>query len=547
MKNSKAQTKLSFDEALAKLHEPNGQGRLDIELLTYNGFGKKALFLDKVIGKTFECFFSNAIRRKTTCHPERKNFLSPKTKEEVEKLFQAINLTDIEIIEFNGWSKKGIFKNVNTGNIWETLPSLVYRNRSSGRRDSISKIMLRKQETGSIVSYEEAVNRCIVSKNRQDLELQEKDYLGWTRPAKFFDNVVGKHFSCKPEAVCRNNTKHPDRKLENYSSTFTLAETGTSVKDWLETNKILSPTYTTVISWLKSSKNTTISQKKLEEFIADFGQHKTCLEIEIQKMFGIGHWNKTMPGSGMRHRPDFLLSPTLALNIDGLYWHSEKFRTKNSHFGQRKDFEDKGMRIFQFHADELKNSPEIIKSMVKNALGKSENKIYARKCILKIVNQTEATKFLVANHLMGTTSAKHIGLYHEENLVCLMSYKVFPKKKICKIERFCSITNTNVLGGFGKLLNELENNLSRLHTTKINEIHNWVDLRYGTGNHLKNYNFVFRKDVQGFKWTDYKNTYNRLACKANMDSRKMSESDHAKEKGWVKIYDAGQRLFVKNV
>jgi hypothetical protein len=40
-----------------------------------------------------------------------------------------------------------------------------------------------------------------------------------------------------------------------------------------------------------------------------------------------------------------------------------------------------------------------------------------------------------------------------------------------------------------------------------------------------------------------KNTYNRLQCTANMDSRKLSEKEHAVELGWSRIYDAGQRFY----
>jgi len=57
--------------------------------------------------------------------------------------------------------------------------------------------------------------------------------------------------------------------------------------------------------------------------------------------------------------------------------------------------------------------------------------------------------------------------------------------------------------------------------------------------------FSKNKDVLGWEWTDYVKTYNRLQCRANMDDRGLSQSEHACELGWVKIYDAGQRLWIK--
>jgi hypothetical protein len=61
--------------------------------------------------------------------------------------------------------------------------------------------------------------------------------------------------------------------------------------------------------------------------------------------------------------------------------------------------------------------------------------------------------------------------------------------------------------------------------------------------------FTKKKEVLSWKWADIrsKHTYNRLKCRANMDSRNLSEKEYASELGWVKIYDAGQALFIKQI
>lgn len=69
---------------------------------------------------------------------------------------------------------------------------------------------------------------------------------------------------------------------------------------------------------------------------------------------------------------------------------------------------------------------------------------------------------------------------------------------------------------------------------------------YGTGNFLLNQGFKLEKETLGWEWTDFKKTYNRLKCRANMDNRCLSQSEHAKELGLFKIYDAGQRLYIKS-
>jgi len=95
-----------------------------------------------------------------------------------------------------------------------------------------------------------------------------------------------------------------------------------------------------------------------------------------------------------------------------------------------------------------------------------------------------------------------------------------------------------------KRLNHLEKNILQ---PNISEIHNWIDLRYETGNYLLNKSFLLSEETLDYNWTDYKNTYNKLKCHANMDNRKLSEKEYAIELKLQKIYDAGQQLYIKKV
>lgn len=243
----------------------------------------------------------------------------------------------------------------------------------------------------------------------------------------------------------------------------------------------------------------------------------------------------------LNYKPDFKLSENLAINTDGLYWHSEKYKDKYYHFNMRKEYESRKLEIIQFHENEIYNKSEIIRSMIDSRLNNLKYKIMARKTLIMAVNQKNAEKFLESNHLMGSIKARHYGLYFENDLVCLLSYKI--KNNNLKIERFCSRLNYNITGGFSKLLKYIEN----IEQSKFSEIHCWVDLRYGTGKYLEKLNFKYSHDTLGWKWTDGKGTFNRLQCRANMDERKLSEKEYAAEKGWYKIYDAGQRLYIKSL
>ena len=236
--------------------------------------------------------------------------------------------------------------------------------------------------------------------------------------------------------------------------------------------------------------------------------------------------------------PDFIINPTTYLNVDGLYWHNEENKGKDYHYNLRKDFESKNLRILQFYEDEIYNKPHIIQSMVNNLKGLN-TVIGARKCEIKEVSAGLCKTFVDMHHLQGHGSyGKGMGLYLNNELVALMTYK--KKDEGIDILRFCNKHGLTIQGGFSKLLNHIQ----QLEQPKF--IDNWVDMRYGTGNHLASYGFEKIKETIGWCWGHNTGTrYNRLQCRANMDNRKLTEAQHAQELKYFKIFDAGQALFRK--
>jgi len=337
--------------------------------------------------------------------------------------------------------------------------------------------------------------------------------------------------------------KHYSRNKEfkqKLSNRF-IKETGEHLSEWLQNQQEPKPGYATLVHYFFNEK---ISLSELENYLKNYRDYKTNLEVFTENLFDIKHFNRKPEKIDLLYRPDFKLNNQIYLNVDGLYWHTEEQKGKKYHFNLRQEFENNGLQIFQFYENELLEKTNIVKSIIDNAVGKTQNKIFARKCGIKSVPHKEAEIFLNQNHLMGSTTAKHIGLYYQNELVSIISYKHKKQKTICNVERFCSKINTNVIGGFSKLLKYLENNCLELN---CKEIHNWVDLRYGTGIQLLNQGFELKKETLGWRWTDCKTTYNRLKCRANMDSRKLTQQQHADELNWYKIYDAGQRLYIKVV
>lgn len=284
-----------------------------------------------------------------------------------------------------------------------------------------------------------------------------------------------------------------------------------------------------------------------EEVLFAFNQerpHITTLESMASEQLNLLKYDKFFNlelHPDLRYRPDFKLNDSLALNVDGLYWHSELQKDNNYHFKMRQDYEARGLRILQFHENEIVNKIEIIKSIIRNALNQTLHKVGARKTNIKKVSQLEAKIFLNQNHIKGSINAKHLGLFYQGELVQILSYKI--RKGVLKIERACSKINWSIIGGYSKL----EKYLITKELHNITAIHYWVDLRYGTGRFLSQLDYKIEKETLGWEWTDFVKTYNRLQCWANMDEQHLSQQDYADELGWYKIFDAGQRLYIKSL
>ena len=233
----------------------------------------------------------------------------------------------------------------------------------------------------------------------------------------------------------------------------------------------------------------------------------------------------------------------LAIEYNGLYWHHYKpGDDKERHLKKRELLNKHGIECIQINEDEWLHKKEIIKSILLSKFKKTPRKVYGRHCKIKSLTGQEAANFLQANHLMGPHKAsKALALYLSSGeIVAALTYRIQGDE--LEISRFCSVLNTQVLGGLTKLLAAVLKD-----SPNINRVISWVDLRYGNGKSLERNGFHREKVTLGWKWTDFEQTYNRLRCQANMDERCLSEAEHAKELGWARIYDAGQALYAKNL
>lgn len=102
----------------------------------------------------------------------------------------------------------------------------------------------------------------------------------------------------------------------------------------------------------------------------------------------------------------YLPEKCLAFEFDGLYWHSDEFKECNYHVNKTNECKQHNIQLIHIFEDEWIYKCNIVKSRINSLLGLN-NRIYARKCIVKNVISKEANIFLEENHIQGACSSKY--------------------------------------------------------------------------------------------------------------------------------------------
>lgn len=256
----------------------------------------------------------------------------------------------------------------------------------------------------------------------------------------------------------------------------------------------------------------------------------------------------------------FIPLKKIAIEYDGLIWHSEKFgRDKNYHLMKTNECKDNGISLIHIFEDEWLQHSNIVKSKLKNILEKIENRIFARNCIVKNVSSKQAIQFLNENHIEGRCKAKyHYGLYYDNELVSLMTFGHTRQQRkynsdynnTYELLRFCNKLNTNIIGGASKLFKHFINEV------KPNEIITYADKRWPVGNFYEKLGFINVYDNKPNYFYIFgqkrENRYKYRKCqliKQGFDPNK-SEHEIMLERGIYRIYDCGTMVykwFVKEI
>jgi hypothetical protein len=153
----------------------------------------------------------------------------------------------------------------------------------------------------------------------------------------------------------------------------------------------------------------------------------------------------------------YFRSRNVAVEYNGLYWHSESAVGRSFHKAKTDACNELGIDLIQVFEDEWHNKPDIVKSIINTRIGSYTSRYFARKTELVKVSAAEAGDFYDANHIQGRVPCKdHYGLLVGKELVAMASFgnrsHLFKNNDDLELIRFCTKLNTQVVGGLSKLL-----------------------------------------------------------------------------------------------
>jgi hypothetical protein len=244
----------------------------------------------------------------------------------------------------------------------------------------------------------------------------------------------------------------------------------------------------------------------------------------------------------------------IGFEFNGIYWHSDIYKDKKYHLNKTEECEKYGIQLIHIFEDDWIFKENIVKSMILNKLKKSSNKIFARKCEIKEIDDNNLIRsFLDENHIQGFVGSNiKIGLYYNNELVSLMTFGknrknmgIKSKENYFELLRFCNKLNTNIIGGASKIF--------KYFITKYNptEILTYADRSISQGKLYNTLGFDFvGKTEPNYNYYDLKcNKFNRFNFRKDVLVKKgydinKTEFEIMDELGYLRVFNSGNLKFI---
>lgn len=242
----------------------------------------------------------------------------------------------------------------------------------------------------------------------------------------------------------------------------------------------------------------------------------------------------------------FIPEKNVGVEYNGLFWHLEEKIGRNLHLDKTKRCLEKGIKLFHIFGDEWILKKDIVKSMLSYRLGIFKEKIYARDCEVKEIDNVIAKDFFDRTHICGSGKSykKSFGIFYKDELIGCLSVKNPYKKKRNRVDeiienaRFSIKLNTCIVGGFSKLLKHA---IKWAKENGYKKMRSFADRRFGEGDVYRKCGFELVGNTKENYWyTDCEKRYFRTQFRARFDK---TERQIAKENKVYRIYGCGSNIY----
>ena len=239
--------------------------------------------------------------------------------------------------------------------------------------------------------------------------------------------------------------------------------------------------------------------------------------------------------------PDF----NLAIEMNGLYYHSEERVGRTYHLDKTLSAISKGVRLIHIMEDEWREKPHLVKARLLHLMGKSSARRYARKLAVGPVDNKTANNFFNSHHIQGGVRCRlAYGLYDNGELVACMSFGLSRfEADVWEILRFA--TNGSVVGAGSRLFKYfLKSNLN------VTRVVTYADRRWGEGESYYKLGFSFVSSTPpSYRYFLNKKSFNRMQFQkhklvAEGFAKEMTERQIMAERGYGRIYDCGHNKYL---
>lgn len=248
----------------------------------------------------------------------------------------------------------------------------------------------------------------------------------------------------------------------------------------------------------------------------------------------------------------------IAIELNGLLYHSELFKEKYYHLNKLRRCDEAGIRLVSIWEDEWAGKTEIVKSMVRNIFGRCDDRVYARNCAIRELTPCEYRAFMDDNHLQGSVNAAYkFGLVYKGEIVAAMGFGSMRislgsggKEGMCELYRYCCRKNLVVPGAASKLFKHAVKALKREGYT---DIVTYAKRDFSVGGLYRELGFEYAGEtVPGYFWTNGRGRINRFSVRkselvnAGGDSN-LTEAEIMHGRHFYRCYDTGNLKFMYKI